>query len=205
MSMTYPEYNMTTETGKKREILDFREGYQRAKEKAMAAIDRTVGRSLPIAAVMEFKGVTVKIDELFEQSEVKKVVISFLEIQSIFSEEIEGIYFVPNKFISKESKFHDRVNLVVKIKGLHLLSYLSSSKRENKSLLDYWNDKKTDKDRFWPVRTTKLVLTLNQIHAGSQILSVWVQGYSSICSAEMFSSPSDMVQMSPGEMFKLVR
>lgn len=194
--MGYPEPNIEEYT------LDQRANYLAAREKALAAVGRTSRRASP--ATMEFNGVTANIKELFDD-DVNKLVTSFLNIQSIFSEEIEGVYFVPNKYIDKNSGFHERINLVVRIKGLHLLGYIKSSGEEKKSLLEFWNDKKSPKDRFWPVKTTKLVLTLNQIHSGSEILSIWVQGYSSMCSAEMFSNYNKKITMSPGEMFKLVR
>lgn len=168
--------------------------------------DVDYNRGRPVAATLETKSVTLKIDELFgQEAEMTSLVKSFLEMQTIFPEEIQGIYYIPDKFVSKESGFSDRINIVVSIRGLSLLGYLSSASKENKSLIDYWNDSKTQKDRFWSVRTTKLLLTLNQIQAASQLLSIWVQGFSSICSVAIFSDPKKLYYLHPETMYNLVR
>jgi hypothetical protein len=158
----------------------------------------------PMAAFIEVRGVPVKIEELF-QDDVKSLVTSFLELQTVFPEEIQGIYYVPGKYINPDTGLADRINLVVKVRALCLIAYMNNSSSDKKSLVDYWNDKNADKERFWNIRTTKLLLTLMQLHNRSKLLSIWVSGFASIMSVEMFNDPTKLVKISPDEMFKLVR
>lgn len=173
-------------------------------ELSMLASKGETKRYEPMAAFIEVRGVPVKIEELF-QDNVRSVVTSFLELQTVFSEEIQGIYYVPNKYIKQESGLADRINLVVRLRGFCLTSYVHNSIKDGKTLVDYWNDGKTDKDRFWSIRTTKLVLTLMQMHNRSKFLSLWVQGNATICSVQMFNDQTKIIKISPEEMFKLVR
>lgn len=108
-----------------------------------------------------------------------------IDLQSIFPEKISDIFIIPPECLTE--KYRDKINFLIRLHGFSFLNFQTYSAATQKNLLDVWNENNKEPDKFWTVKTTKLLLVLAQLHAASDKIHIWIQGSGHICSIELFS------------------
>lgn len=143
---------------------------------------------------------------------ISKLASEIASLQNIFPELIDGIYIAPSGQCNNE-RFVNKLNIVVSFKFLSFTQYISNAIRyRDKCLYHYWKNENTSsqsyypRQKFWSIKTTRILLALGALHAKSKNLAIWIWGDSRIVSIELFTNtPPKLIQIMPTKLLRIVR
>lgn len=134
-----------------------------------------------------------------------KLIREMSRFQNIFPEKINGIYVADSEEVV-QSRFKDKLNVIVSFKYLSLLSYYSHVVvNRNECLLNFWNSRLTTRGRFFSDETSRILIALGMLHAKSEHIAIWIWSDLRIVSVELFTEiPARMIQFYPKKLLKVV-
>lgn len=140
---------------------------------------------------------------LNKESPAYPLLEKLLEIADIFSDLISDVYLVPNEEVAGTRFAEKTYNVVYAFKNFSIQSYTVWVARNHKSAAHTWNSS-TDRDKFWSIRTLRLLLALSKLHLASTQFNIWIASYTRIVSIEYFcTTPPRMVQLTPAKLYKV--
>ena len=116
------------------------------------------------------------------KSLINKVKEEFSKLQLQFSDIISDYKILSNKRVPE--KYAEKVNVVVKLNELPILSVVSWILENKKPPISLWNNQEK-RDTFWPLKLTRIIISLCWIDANGKI-AIWINNGRTIVSVKMF-------------------